>query len=148
MQSNYGLELEAGYTKNKVSIAANYTYTNGKTTAAFDGTGSPLSKDTSYFNLYRIPKHALHIDFGVHATPEIYCSVKARSASKREEYVYGAAAKTLRAYVVFDAYGEYKIGKDTRLFLEFKNVAGNKYVDILGYNTRGFNFSTGINFRL
>ncbi len=147
-QTNYGIELEGGYAHKKITITANYTYTNGKTTAAFDGTGSPLTKDTTYFNLYRIPKHAINIDFGIQATPDIYCSIKARSASKREEYVYGAANKTLRAYVIFDAYGEYKFGKDARLFLEIKNIAGNKYEDILGYNTRGFNFSTGVNFRL
>ena len=147
-QTNYGIELEGGFAHKKVSITANYTYTNGKTTAAFDGTGAPLSKDTTYYNLYRIPKHTIHIDFGVQATPTIYCSIKSRSASKREEYVYGAAAETLKAYVVFDVYGEYKMGKETRLFLEINNIAGNKYVDILGYNTRGFNFNTGINFRL
>lgn len=147
-QTNYGIELEGGFAHKKVSITANYTYTNGKTTAAFDGTGAPLSKDTTYYNLYRIPKHTIHIDFGVQATPTIYCSIKSRSASKREEYVYGAAAGTLKAYVVFDVYGEYKMGKETRLFLEINNIAGNKYVDILGYNNRGFNFNTGINFRL
>lgn len=147
-QTNYGIELEGGFAHKKVSITANYTYTNGKTTAAFDGTGAPLTKDTTYYNLYRIPKHTIHIDFGVQATPTIYCSIKSRSASKREEYVYGAAAETLKAYVVFDVYGEYKMGKETRLFLEINNIAGNKYVDILGYNTRGFNFNTGINFRL
>lgn len=147
-QTNYGIELEGGFAHKKVSITANYTYTNGKTTAAFDGTGAPLSKDTTYYNLYRIPKHTINIDFGVQATPTIYCSIKSRSASKREEYVYGAAAETLKAYVVFDVYGEYKMGKETRLFLEINNIAGNKYVDILGYNTRGFNFNTGINFRL
>lgn len=147
-QTNYGIELEGGFAHKKVSITANYTYTNGKTTAAFDGTGAPLSKDTTYYNLYRIPKHTIHIDFGVQATPTIYCSIKSRSASKREEYVYGAAAETLKAYVVFDVYGEYKMGKETRLFLEINNIAGNKYVDILGYNNRGFNFNTGINFRL
>lgn len=44
-QTNYGAELEAGYTAGKLNITANYTYTNGKTTAAYDGTGTLLGKD-------------------------------------------------------------------------------------------------------
>lgn len=147
-QTNYGGELEALYTCKKVSVNFNYTYTSGKTTSGYDGTGSPVTKDTSYYNLYRIPKHAINIDLGIQATPLIYCSLKAHSVSKREEFIYGDVPETMRAYVIFDACGEYKIGKESRLFLDLKNIAGNKYTDILGYSTRGFNFTTGINFRL
>ena len=57
-QQNYGLEAEADYRFGKWSLRVNYTYTDGATCSAYDGTGAPPGKDTSYFNLYRIPRHA------------------------------------------------------------------------------------------
>jgi vitamin B12 transporter len=146
-QRNYGAELEVSITKGPWSINANYTYTDGKTTAAFDGTGSPLGKDTSYFNLYRIPKHALNLDAGFRVNNALYVSTQIRSISKREEFIYGAAPATLDAYTTIDLYGEYKFSNFIRIFLQLKNITDTQYFDILGYNTRKFNVTGGINFQ-
>jgi vitamin B12 transporter len=147
-QINYGTELEAGYTVGKLNITANYTYTNGKTTAAFDGTGAPLKKDTSYFNLYRIPKHTINLTGGIQATKTIFVSTQIHSVSKREEFIYGSTPQTLKAYTTIDLYGEYKFGKAAKLFLDLKNITNKQYFDFLGYNSRKFNFTTGIIFQL
>ncbi len=147
-QTNYGAEFEAGYTHDKLNIAANYTYTNGKTTSSFDGTGSPLGKDTSYFNLYRIPKHAFNLNAGVQATKELYVSAQIHSVSKREEFIYGGSPEILKGYSLIDLYGEYKFDKAIKIFLDLKNVTNKKYFDFLGYNARRFNFVTGISFQL
>ncbi|MBI5857816.1 MAG: TonB-dependent receptor [Sphingobacteriales bacterium] len=147
-QTNYGAEAELTYTNKKVTVAANYTYTDGKTVSAYDGTGTPVSKDTTYFNLYRIPKHAININVGVQATKNFFYSLQIHSVSKREEFIYGAVPETLKAYMTIDVYGEYKFDKRIKLFLDMKNFTGNEHVDILGYNSRKFNFTTGINFQL
>ncbi len=147
-QTNYGAELEASYTKGKITATGNYTYTNGKTTAAFDGTGNPINKDTSYYNLYRIPKHAININFGWQATKEIFISTLIHSVSKRDEFVYGGQPEILKGYTTIDLYGEYKLGKNARVFLDLKNISNKQYFDFLGYNTRRFNFTTGISFQL
>lgn len=147
-QTNYGAELEVQYTAGKVTASGNYTYTDGKTTASFDGTGTPIGKDTTYFNLYRIPRNTFNINVGVQTTKAIYYSVALRSVSKREEFVYGANPEIMPAYFTIGVYGEYKFGKTTKLFLDLKNITGQQYFDILGYNSRKFNFTTGVSFQL
>lgn len=147
-QTNYGAELEVKYTAGKVTAAGNYTYTDGKTTASFDGTGTPIGKDTTYFNLYRIPKNAFNINIGVQTTKAIFYSIALHSVSKREEFIYGAKPEMMKAYFTVDLYGEYKFGKAVKWFLDLKNITGQQYFDILGYNSRKFNFTTGVSFQL
>jgi vitamin B12 transporter len=147
-QRNYGIELEGDYTKGMVSIAANYTYTDGRTNSRFDGTGSPIGKDTSYYNLYRIPKHAVNLAIGLQASKNIYFSTQMRSVSKREEFIFGSPPETLRAYTTIDLYSEYKFEKLVRIWLDLKNITNKEYFDILGYNSRRFNFVLGVSFGL
>ncbi len=147
-QINYGAELEASFTKGPWKINANYTFTSGKTTASFDGTGSPLGKDTSYFNLYRIPKHNFNLDAGFQVNQSLYVSTQFRSISKREEFIYGAAPVLLDAYTTIDLYGEYKFSSSIRTFIQLKNITNKQYFDVLGYNARRFNMTAGINFQL
>jgi vitamin B12 transporter len=147
-QINYGAELEIKYSYGKVSAMGNYTYTNGKTTASFDGTGNPIGKDSSYYNLYRIPRHAFNINIGVHTTRTIYYSVAIRSVSKREEFIFGSSPEILKPYFTIDLYGEYRFDKKIKLFLDLKNITGKQYFDILGYNSKRFNFTTGVSFEL
>ena len=147
-QSNYGLELEGNINIGSVGIRGNYTYTDGSTRSGYDGTGSPLPKDTSYFNLYRIPKHALNVHAGWQANKKLFLSAQVRAVSKREEFVYGSHPSILDGYTTVDLYGEYKLEKIIKLFVDLKNVTDTEYFDILGYNSRRFNFTIGVCFRL
>jgi vitamin B12 transporter len=147
-QTNYGAELEASYATGKFNITANYTYINGKTTAAFDGTGSPLGKDTSYFNLYRIPKNTINLNAGLQVTKPFFISTQIHAVSNREEFIYGSIPEILKGYIIIDLYSEYKFDRTVKLFLDLKNITNKQYFDFLGYNTRRFNFTTGISFQL
>jgi len=147
-QENYGVELETAYTGKKLNVAANYTYTNGKTKSAFDGTGSPIGKDTTYYNLYRIPKHVINFTAGLQVTPAFYASTNLHAVSKREEFIYGSSPETLKEYTTIDVYGEYKFTRKFKAFVGLKNITNQQYFDILGYNCRKFNFTAGINFQL
>jgi len=147
-QTNYGTELEAAYTIHKLSITANYTYTNGKTSSAYDGTGKPLGKDSSYFNLYRIPKHALNLQTGLQLTKLFFVSAQVHAVSHREEFIYGSIPERLRGYTTIDLYGAYQAGQKASLFLDLKNITNQQYFDFLGYNARRFNIATGILFQL
>ena len=147
-QTNYGAELETGYSAGKLNITVNYTYTNGKTTSAYDGTGTPLGKDTSYFNLYRIPRHTINLNAGVQVTKAFFVSIQIHSVSNREEFIYGSVPEILKAYTTIDLYGEYKFGKTAKLFLDLKNITNKQYFDFLGYNARKLNFTAGVNFQL
>jgi len=147
-QTNYGAELEAAYTCHQLSLTANYTYTNGKTSAAYDGTGKPLGKDSSYFNLYRIPKHALNLDAGWQVSEVLFVSTQIHAVSKREEFIYAGIPEVLKAYTTIDIYSEYTFGGKAKLFLSLKNITNRQYFDFLGYNARRFNCTTGISFQL
>jgi vitamin B12 transporter len=147
-QKNYGAEVELKITAGKFSITADYAYTDGKTTAPYDGTGAPISKDTSYYNLYRIPKHTIHLQAGVQITPALYVSGQMRSVGKREEYIYGAAPEILKAYTTIDLYSEYKFHKKVSVYIDLKNITNKTYFELLGYNARKFNFMAGINVNL
>lgn len=147
-QKNYGAEAELKIITGKLSIIANYAYTDGKTTAPYDGTGAPISKDTSYYNLYRIPKHAVNLQAGFQITPALYVSGQMRSVGQREEFVYGAAPEILKAYTTIDFYSEYKFHKKISVFIDLKNITNKTYFELLGYNTRKFNFMAGISFNL
>lgn len=147
-QLNYGLEFEATYTKGKVNITGNYTFTDGETTSSYDGTGAPIGKDTTYYNLYRIPKHAINLMVGVQATKALYLRVQSHTVTDREEFVYGAAPDKLDGYTTIDFYGEYKFSPTFRAFLDLKNITNKEYFDIMGYNSREFNVTGGVSFRL
>jgi hypothetical protein len=48
-----------------------------------------IGKDTSYYNLYRIPKNTLNVSIGYQATSALFISTQVRAVSKREEFIYG-----------------------------------------------------------
>jgi vitamin B12 transporter len=147
-QTNYGAEFEAAYKTGTLNITANYTYTDGKTTSSYDGTGTGIGKDTSYYNLYRIPKHAFNMSAGIQATKNFFASTQIHSVSKREEFIYGSTPQLLKGYTTINVYTEYSFGKMIKLFLDLKNITGKKYFDFLGYNTKKFNFTSGVSFQL
>jgi vitamin B12 transporter len=145
-QKNYGLELEAEYAIQKWRFTANYTYTDGKTKSAYDGTGAPLGKDTTYFNLYHIPKNACNLSAGFQAAKNVYISTLLHTISKREEFIYGSNPVELKSYYTIDLYGEYKWKKNWKAFVDLRNITDQKYTDVFGYNTRKFNFDAGLSF--
>jgi vitamin B12 transporter len=145
-QKNYGFESELSYVAGKLGINANYAYTDGETTAAYDGTGAPLTKDTTYYNLYRIPKHAVNINAGFKITQSLYVSSTFRYVSEREEFIYGAAPEQLDSYATVDLYGEYKFRKIIKIFVDLRNITDKEYFDLLGYNSKRFNLTGGVVF--
>jgi vitamin B12 transporter len=147
-QENYGAEMEANYEYQKWNIRANYTYTDGKTRSKFDGTGSPLGKDTTYYNLYRIPKHVFNFSIGMQATKAFYVSGYLHVSGKRQEFIYGSIPERLDGYATVDLHAEYKFMGKYKLFINLNNITNKKYFDIPGYTTKRFNFTTGLNLSL
>ena len=143
-QNDYGFETEFRWTKKAFSLSANYAFTNGKTTSRYDGTGTPIGKDSSYFNLYRIPKHAINWR-GSYTKNKWVVQLSGRMASAREEFVYGATPLSMPGYTTFDLYGQYQLNKSgLRAFVDLRNLTNTRYEEIRGYTTRGFNVLVGI----
>lgn len=145
-QKEYGAEVEATYKTKKWEWDANYTYTNGRTKSAYDGTGAPLQKDSSYFNLYRIPKNAFNIRVAFRPGKKYLISAQLHASGKREEFVYGSAPALLKGYAIASVYNEYQLSNRFKLFLDLKNITNTKYFDFPGYNSKRFNFTFGISF--
>jgi vitamin B12 transporter len=147
-QQNYGVEVEASYKISAWNFTGNYTYTDGRTKSAYDGTGAPMGKDTTYYNLYRIPKNAFNIGIGWAATKKLFLSTHLRAIGKREEFIYGGSPEQLESYMTIDLYGEYSFNKKVKAFVDLKNIGNETYFDIPGYNSRKFNFMAGVHFNL
>jgi vitamin B12 transporter len=133
-QKAYGGELEVSLNITKgLNLHVNYTYVNGKI----------KQQDTSYYNLYRRPKHALNAELGYQLTPALYVSAQYKYISKRWESI-GGPAITSGDYYTLGGYAEYRLGKLLKVFGDFRNITDQQYFDVRGYNTRKFNFTTGV----
>lgn len=146
-QKSRGIEWEASYKTSRWLLEANYTHINGKTISAYDETGTPLGKDTIYNNLYRVPKDVINLSAGVFVN-KLFLKLQLKTVSKRLEPVYASKPKILNDYYTLDLYGDYNFSKKCRLFIDLKNITNQRYFDILGYNSRRFNFMAGISVNL
>lgn len=142
-QQSSGLEWDASVKAGKWNIGSNYTFTKGKIRSGYDATGTKLFADTSYNNLYRIPKHAFNLSIQWQAAEKLGLELALHAVSDRLEPVYGAAPETLRGYSTVDLRGQYRINGHWRVFMNIDNLTDTKYFDILGYNSRRLNAAGG-----
>jgi len=143
-QENNGVEVEFNYEADKWHVSSNYTYTKGKVSSAYSESGDMLAKDTTYKNLYRVPDHAFNSFVSYNFTKAFSVSTLLKYVGKRFEPVYAAAPKQLDDYFTVDLAAQYHFSKNIKAFIDLKNITNKKYFDILGYNSRRFNFITGI----
>ena len=82
-QNDRGLELESTIRFNdKVTLRMDYAYVDGKVSALENGV------DTTYYNLFRRPKHTLGANMGVQASPRLYCSLNLKTFSERKDLFF------------------------------------------------------------
>ncbi|MBC9910553.1 TonB-dependent receptor plug domain-containing protein [Chitinophaga varians] len=130
----YGAEVEADWhITRQLDLNVNYAYTDGRLHTTQNG------KDTSWYNLYRIPKHAVNATLGYQVTRALYASASYRYTGERYQ-----GAKPMGDYYTLDLYGEYKFGNLLKIYAGFRNITDNQYFDILGYNSRRFNCNAGV----
>ena len=146
-QDDHGLELEATLVPaTHWRITANYTYTDGKLRTI----SSSTSKDTSYYNLYRRPKHAANANLGYELSKKWYVSMGLRWVDKRTDLYFNPNSfatepVVLAAFYNVDAYASYQATRNMRLFADLRNITNQDYQELYGYNSRRFNFMAGIN---
>jgi vitamin B12 transporter len=146
-QKDHGIELDGKLDLGIFSFKAFYSYVDGKIETK-KGT-----KDTSYFNLLRRPKHAASLNTGVQLTASLFTSLQVIYNSKSEEVYFDPATfsanpVTLTDYVLFNFYTEYALpGKHLVVFADLRNIGNNYYRESYGYNTPGFNGYGGLRFK-
>jgi vitamin B12 transporter len=142
-QKDKGFESELKLNVDKLTASAYAAYVTGKQT---DVNG----KETA--NLYRRPKNT----YGVNV---YYQFVKSFSAGLNYKYTgdrsdtkfnadYSTSIVTLKHYNLVDAHLQYEACKHISVFADLKNLFDAKYIDWVGYNTRGFNFMAGIKYQI
>lgn len=148
-QNDQGFEIEPTFRiSESLTIKAFYNYVTGEITT---NTGT---KDTTYFNLIRRPKHSGSVLISYQVTPGLFVSTQLQLFGKREDLFYNSATfmnepKTLKAYTLWNAYAEYAFAKKKiRLFGQINNILDADYYEVYGYTTLGTNFTAGFRFKL
>ena len=140
-QQDHGIETELYVKWDKISIAANYTYIKGKlSTKDFSG------RDTAYNNFYRKPGQSFNFTISWQAMKTLFVSAHLKAVSKFYEAAFAAAPYVMKGYYIVDLYSEYRLNKKFKFFADVQNVTGQKYFDIRGFNSKQFNWNTGIHF--
>ncbi|MNI77878.1 vitamin B12/cobalamin outer membrane transporter [compost metagenome] len=100
--------------------------------------------------LIRRPKNTFGITAGAQATKNLYISANYRYFGKRFDTNFiSYLNEELPSYKLLNAYVEYALAKKrVKLFFDAKNILNEKYSEIIGYNTPGFNFNTGVSFNI
>ncbi|MEZ4900392.1 MAG: TonB-dependent receptor [Spirosomataceae bacterium] len=142
-QHDNGWELEGKLQLGKLNLWGNLTLLDGAITTQI------AKKDTTYNNLYRRPNRLMNIGFGYQLSTKLFASAALRGVGKRLDRFYNSTTfKTetvdLDAYTTLDVYGEYVFSKSIKAYIDLRNVTNVQYFDTIGYNTRRFNFMTGV----
>jgi len=140
-QKDKGFESELKYHENKIHASAYYAYVTGKLT---DEAGTQTG------NLYRRPKSTLGANISYDILSDFEVGVNYKYTGNRTDLTFtntGSEVITLKHYNLVDLHLEYKATKNLNVFGDLNNVLDTKYVDWLGYNTRGINFMLGARYQ-
>ena len=148
-QKDNGIEVETGYSNSKLNLSINYTYIKGTVKTAnyeFDANtySYTIKGDTSFPNLFRIPKHSINGSMGFQVNKKIYMSLAQRIAGKRFEPQFQAPSIAMKAFQTTDLFFQYKLGKKVSIYLSLKNIFNSSYQEVLGFNARRRNYMIGI----
>ncbi|TKC10246.1 TonB-dependent receptor [Pedobacter polaris] len=139
-QKDKGFEIEPGVKFDRFYINGYYAYVEGKQIA-----GTTISDI-----LLRRPKNTYGVNAGVQATENLYLSANYKFTGERTDSdfsTYPSVNKILDSYQIFNFYAEYALAKKRlKIFADLKNLTDEKYTEIIGYRTMGFNMNAGVSF--
>ena len=143
-QKAHGFELEFAHQFNRaIKLNLNYTYVNG----TIETTSTSSQKDTTYFNLFRRPKHMFNATMQWKADEKLDIAITAKIAAKQLEPLYMAAPIEVPGYAVFNLNVSYSVNDHISAFALWSNVLNTRYYEVWGYNTAPTNFQIGCRFQ-
>jgi len=150
-QNDHGAEAEINYLPNeKFSFKALYDYVYGKGKQK-----TSAGKDTTLYNLIRRPKNNAHLFASYNINRNFLVSSSLQVTGKRTDTYFDpnnftSAEIELKAYVLWNLYGEYDLlKKKLAIFADAKNLTNNKrYYEVYGYSVPGFTIVGGFRFQL
>jgi vitamin B12 transporter len=140
-QKDKGFETELKYKAGRVSASAYYAYVTGKLT---DASGTQTA------NLYRRPKNTFGANVNYQVITTFSFNINYKYTGKRTEQnfaTFPATIAELKSYNLVDIHLQWAATKNLNLFGDLNNLLDEKYIDWLGYNTRGINFMLGARYQ-
>lgn len=139
-QKDKGFEIEPGVKFGDFTLNGYYAYVEGKQIS-----GTKVSDV-----LLRRPKNTYGLNAGLQVLPSLYVSANYKYTGERTDSdfsTFPSVNKVLAAYHLVNFYTEYAVvKKKVKLFADLKNITNQKYTEIIGYSTMGFNMNAGVNF--
>lgn len=133
-QNDYGFELESNIGIGNIgNWINNITYVDGEGT----NDGSKVK------NLFRRPNFALSSVLTLQPVKGFTVMPSFRLVGTRLKGTYDAGPAVQPNYYTIDVYAGYNFSKTVRIFLDLRNITNQEYFDIVGYNSRKFNFTAG-----
>lgn len=137
-QHDHGFELESNIALAKWGkLNTNLTYVDGYGTV----------NNTKVNNLYRRPKLLLNSSVEINAGRGITVIPSVRYAGSRTKAPFDGGETTMPDYYTADVYVAWTFAKQSRLFVDLRNITAQQYFDIPGYATRRFNWMAGFSVR-
>jgi vitamin B12 transporter len=142
-QNDHGVEIESSVNvSDKLRMRAFYSFVTGEVT-------NSVGKEN---NLFRRPKNSFGLNASYRASSKLFLSVNLKTFGERHDRYFKMStftteSATLDAYALLDAYAEYSLGSYVKFFLDAKNILNQKYSEVTGYNTLGFNMNAGVNLK-
>lgn len=134
-QHDYGFELES-----TVAIGKAGTWINSFTYV--DGEGENNGVKTR--NLYRRPNFIVTSILTLQPCNGFTVMPSFKFVGTRLKGQYDAGPAQMPQYYTLDLYSSYDFAKNFRAFVDCRNITNQKYFDIVGYNSRKFNWAAGI----
>lgn len=143
--NDHGVEVEASYTTNKLTLTGFYAYVDGEITTQ-SGSGTEIKPN----DLLRRPKHSVGLNIGYRVSDELFASLNFKTFGERNDVFFDLNTFTsspvvLEAYQLLDVYVEYALlDNRIKLFGDFRNLLNQDYYEVYGYKTQPFNLSLGV----
>ncbi|WP_295796190.1 TonB-dependent receptor [Mucilaginibacter sp.] len=142
-QKDKGFESELKLNIDKLTASAYAAYVTGKQT---DVNG----KQTA--NLFRRPKNTYGASVAYQFIKNFSAGLDYKYTGDRSDTKFNpdfsSSVVNLKHYNLVDAHLQYDANKQITFFADLKNLFDAKYIDWVGYNTRGFNFMAGIKYQI
>jgi vitamin B12 transporter len=134
-QNDYGFELESNIMIGKKgNWINNFTYVDGE-----GNTGSEKVK-----NFYRRPNVTFNSTLSLQPVAQLTISPSFRFVGNRLKGQYDLGAASMPEYYMLDLYAGYHLTRQVNAFADIRNITNQRYQEIVGYNSRGFNWMAGI----
>lgn len=136
-QNDYGFELESNIAIDKKgNWVNNFTYV--------DGEGK--TDNVKVKNFYRRPNFTFNSMLTLQPVKGLTVMPSFRFVGSRLKGQYDEGAAVMPQYYTVDFYTGYNFTKQFRVFVDLRNITNQKYFDIAGYNSRQFNWASGLSY--